>query len=168
MSDILPQWAVTLIISVISGIVGIVAGRRLYKATASEKEANAAKTLSALANDLAEQLERVTKALFIGSNKILEQELEKKHIEHRLTLSNNLAEDRMKTIINLEGRLADVDHREPLGLDTAQIIRKESAVIVENVSHLSYLRSPDEPESIVEQRFKAIKEAAKKIADLKI
>jgi hypothetical protein len=48
----------------------------------------------------------------------------------------------------------------------AAIIQEQAKIIVEEVSHLSYLRDPDdETESIVERRFRNIKAAAKKIAE---
>lgn len=50
----------------------------------------------------------------------------------------------------------------------ATLIQQQAAIIVEEVEALSYVKDPDEPESKAEKRFKAIKAAAKKIADCQI
>lgn len=47
----------------------------------------------------------------------------------------------------------------------ARAIQEQARIIVEEVASLSYVKDPDEPESKAEKRFKAIKAAAKKIAD---
>lgn len=47
----------------------------------------------------------------------------------------------------------------------AKIVQEQAAIILEEVASLSYVKDPDEPESKAEKRFKAIKAAAKRIAD---
>lgn len=49
---------------------------------------------------------------------------------------------------------------------TAKIIHEQARIIVEEAGHLSYMKAPDEEETVVEQRFKNLKAAAKRIREI--
>jgi hypothetical protein len=130
----LPNWLTAVISSAIAAAISFYAGRRLYRATVEEKQANTAATMTKVAADLARQLEAVTAEIPIWKQKIAAETLRAEAAEQ-----NNA---------------------------NARLIQHEAKIIVEEVSHLSYLRDPDdETESIVERRFRNIKAAAKKIAE---
>jgi hypothetical protein len=145
-----------------------IAARRMYGATASEKEANAARTLGALCGDLSTQLRTAEELIETGKKKMGQIEIERDtHAKmcHRLEDSLTSSE---KENDRLRGLLADVEQREPLGFVVARMIREEAMNIAEQASHLSYLADPDEGESVVAQRFRSMKASAAKIAALEI
>jgi hypothetical protein len=61
-----------------------------------------------------------------------------------------------------------VAERATAELAKAVIVQRDAKIIVEAMSHLSYLKSPDEEETSVEKRFKEAKEAAHRIATLNL
>lgn len=132
----IPTWLQTVIASLCTAAITWLLTRRLNRATAGEKEANAARTLATLADDLAKQLATAHGMNEVAKDKIIEQE------------------DGLKR----QGRI----------MEHALQIKAEAATIVEEMSHLSYLADPDEEDSIVARRFRAVKAAAKRIEALQI
>lgn len=51
-------------------------------------------------------------------------------------------------------------------LRAQSIVEAEARNIVEEMSHIAYMKAPDEEETIIERRFKRIKQSANRIADI--
>lgn len=157
----LPPWIQNILIGAASAIIGAILSRRLYGATAGEKEASAVKLLTDALKDVLQQLRIAEKEIPAWKQKITEVEAERDtHAKMAAQLEEMLSE--------ANATIAEMKDREPLGAETASLIRKSAAIILEDAKHLSYLADKDEPESEVAQRFRRMKEAAADITAIDV
>lgn len=135
----MPPWLTTALTSGIAAVITFLLTRGLYRSTIKEKDAaTAEKNANALSTmtEVAANLAKQVEA-FTAEIPVWKQK------------------------IAVETERADKAERRNSNVET---IFEQAKMIVEQLSHITYLKEPGEPESSVEKRFKAIKAAAKKIA----
>ena len=136
----IPVWLTTVVTSGIGAVITFLVTRGLYRSTISEKDAS---TTEKNANALA----TMTK---VASD--LARQVE--------AFTAEIPE--WKQRIAVESARADIaEKRQNVNILS---IYEQAKIIIEEITHFSYIKDPDEPPSSVEIRFNKIKAAAQKIA----
>ena len=136
----IPVWLTTVVTSGIGAVITFLVTRGLYRSTISEKDAS---TTEKNANALA----TMTK---VASD--LARQVE--------AFTAEIPE--WKQRIAVESARADIaEKRQNVNI---LAIYEQAKIIIEEITHFSYIKDPGEPPSSVEIRFTKIKAAAQKIA----
>lgn len=134
----LPTWLTTAITSAIGAVITFFVTRRLYRANVAEKEASAhEKEANAVAT-----LQQVCS--------VMAEQLK------------GFTDEIPRWLQKLAAEATRADKAEKLN-ESARRIHRDAQIIAVEAEGLSYMKDPDEPESLVERRFKALKEAARRI-----
>lgn len=149
--DVLTQAVLTAISGLIIGVPSYFYGRRNSNATASKTEADAIKILGEVVANLAAQLLVAHNEMPIWMAKIAEVEKQAEHWQEES--------------VKLQKDLTVCEGREPLGIETANMLRIEAESIIENISHMSFVPTgePTEDDLSAIRRLKEIRESAKRM-----
>jgi hypothetical protein len=125
------------------GIVGYFSRRPMDRATIAEKDASADEKRASAVKLLADASESMARQL--------------KAFEAEVPLWKKKFDD----------ETARADAAEMYN-NRARRIQEQAAIISEHLSHISYMKEPDEPESKLERRFREIKEACAIIEQMQL
>lgn len=128
---------------VVGGVVGYFSRRPMDRATIAEKDASAEEKRASAVKLLADASESMARQL--------------KAFEAEVPL--------WKKKFDEESSRADEAERYN---NRARRIQEQAAIIAEHLTHISYMKEPDEPESKLERRFREIKEACHIIEQMKL
>lgn len=151
--DVLTQAVLTAITGLIVGVPSYFYGRRGNNATSSKTEADAIKILGEVVANLAAQLLVAHNEMPQWAAKIAEVEKQAAHWQEEA--------------VKLQKDLTICEGREPLGIETANMLRVEAGIIIENIEPLSFVPTgpPTEGDKSAIRRLKMMRDSAKRMRD---
>lgn len=165
-----PELIVTIVASsAVSAPLGALLGRRLNKATAGEKEANASLTLTKVADELANQLRALNAEVPTWHAQIQKLTSEREDLRAKIEEIQQHLEDERIHSESLQARLDACEDREPLGAETARLLRGYAAEIMDDIGHISWVVDPDDTQDTsMAKRFRNLKKNAAAIEAMDI
>lgn len=168
----LSQAVITAITGLIVGVPSFFFGRRkrvadVHKTEAetSKIDADAVSVLSTVVANLGLQLANAHAEIPKWKEQFTELEKQMKTLGEqaneweRKALASDAELERIGTLLTI------CENREPLGIDTANMMRAEAAIIAENISHMSFVPTgePTDDDLSAIRRLKVIRESSKKM-----